>query len=164
MNRNQELIEILLEGRSDAFKAKVLEAVYRHQLDPDDPNLQIMIATGQLEVLLEEMPDRLQQIIDDLRSVVDHRARKPWVMSFKIDGSWQTAAFGWAIGVAFGCLGWLGGWHMKSSQVYQHYSPAELEYLDKLWQINSEKLLQCQQQQAVTCAIQMAPDRKTTPK
>jgi hypothetical protein len=156
MNRDQELIEILLEGRSDAFKAKVLEAVYRHQLDPDDPNLQIMIATGQLEVLLEEMPDRLQQIIDT--------ARKPWVMSFQIDGSWQTATFGWAIGVAFGCLGWLGGWHMKSAQVYQHYSPAELAYLDKLWQINSEKLLQCQQQQAATCGIQMAPDRKTTPK
>jgi hypothetical protein len=149
MNRDQELIEILLEGRSDAFKAKVLEAVYRHQLDPDDPNLQIMIATGQLEVLLEEMPDRLQQIID--------RARKPWVMSFKIDGSWQTAAFGWAIGISFGCLGWLGGWHMKSAQVYQHYSPAELEYLDKLWQINSDKLLQCQQEQAATCGIQMAP-------
>jgi hypothetical protein len=147
MNKDQELIEILLEGRSDAFKAKVLEAVYRQHLDPDDPNLQIMIATGQLEVLLEEIPDRLQQIID--------KAGKPWVLSFKIDGSWQTAAFGWAIGVSFGCLGWLGGWHMKSAQVYQHYSPAELEYLDKLWQINSDKLLQCQQEDKSDCKIKL---------
>jgi hypothetical protein len=147
MNRDQELIEILLEGRSDAFKAKVLEAVYRHQLDPDDPNLQIMIATGQLEILLEEMPDRLQQIID--------KTRKPWVMSFQIDGSWQTAAFGWAIGVSFGCLGWLGGWHMKSAQVYQHYSPAELEYLDKLWQINSDALIRCQQSGESDCIVKL---------
>jgi hypothetical protein len=152
MNKDQELIEILLEGRSEAFKAKVLEAVYRQHLDPDDPNLQIMIATGQLEVLLEEIPDRLQQIID--------RAGKPWVLSFQIDGSWQTAAFGWAIGVAFACLGWLGGWHMKSAQVYRHYSPAELEYLDKLWQINSDTLIRCQQAKEYKCPIQIIPDNK----
>jgi hypothetical protein len=147
MNRDQELIEILLEGRSEAFKAKVLEAVYRHQLDPDDPNLQILIATGQLEVLLEEIPDRLQEIVS--------QAKKPWVISFQIDGTWQTAAFGWAIGVSFGCLGWLGGWHMKSAQIYRNYSPAELEYLDKLWQINSDKLLQCQQKAKSDCQIKM---------
>jgi hypothetical protein len=147
MNRDQELIEILLEGRSEAFKAKVLEAVYRHQLDPDDPNLQILIATGQLEVLLEEIPDRLQQIVA--------KAGKPWVISFQIDGSWQTTMFGLGVAVSFSCLGWLGGWHMKSAQVYQHYSPAELEYLDKLWQINSDKLLQCQQEAKSDCKIKL---------
>jgi hypothetical protein len=147
MNETQELLEILLEGRSDDFKAKVLEIAYRHQLDPHDPNLQILIATGQLEVLLEEMPDRLQQIVG--------QARKPWVISFRVEGAWQTAAFGWAIGVSFGCLGWLGGWHMKSAQVYRHYSPAELEYLDRLWQRNSDTLIRCQEKRVTTCPINL---------
>jgi hypothetical protein len=44
---------------------------------------------------------------------------------------------------------------MKSAQVYQHYSPTELEYLDKLWQINSDKLLQCQQQGKPACEIKL---------
>jgi hypothetical protein len=150
MNDEQALLEILLDGRSDHFKAKVLEVVYRHRLDVNDPNLQILIATGQLEVLLEEMPDRLQKIADGMG--------RPWVFSFKIDGAWQTAAFGWAIGVGFASLGWLGGWHMKSAQVYQHYGPAELAYLDKLWQMNSDQLLLCQKQGEATCVIRLGPD------
>jgi hypothetical protein len=52
---------------------------------------------------------------------------------------------------------------MKSAQIYQHYSPAELEYLDKLWQINSDKFLQCQQQQVATCGVQMVIDLKAAP-
>jgi hypothetical protein len=149
MNETQALLEILLEGRSDSFKAKVLEVIYRHHLDPNDPNLQILIATGQLEVLLEEIPDRLQQIVD--------RAKKPWVINFQIDGSWQTAMFGLGVAISFSCLGWLGGWHMKSAQVYQHYSPAELAYLDKLWQMNSETLIRCQEKQSKTCIIKFIP-------
>jgi hypothetical protein len=125
----------------------VLEIAYRHQLDPNDPNLQILIATGQLEVLLEEMPDRLQAIVE--------KAGKPWVISFRIDGAWQTAMFGLGLAISVGCLGWLGGWHMKSAQVYQHYSPAELAYLDKLWQMNSDQLLQCQQARKPDCKIRL---------
>jgi hypothetical protein len=93
------------------------------------------------------MPDRLQQIVS--------QARKPWVISLRVEGAWQTAAFGWAIGVSFGCLGWLGGWHMKLAQVYQHYSPAELEYLDRLWQMNSDTLIQCQEKRSKTCSIRL---------
>jgi hypothetical protein len=54
-------------------------------------------------------------------------------------------------------IGLIAGWHVKSAQVYQHYSPAELEYLHKLWQINSDKLLECQQRQLTTCPIQLVP-------
>jgi hypothetical protein len=151
MNEAQELLEILLEGRSDSFKAKVLEIVYRHQLDPNDPNLQILIATGQLEALLEEIPDRLQQAFD--------RAKKPWVIHLRIDGTWQTAAFGWAIAISFASLGLLAGWWGKSAQVYRYYSPAELAYLDNLWQLNSDRLLECQRQQATTCPVRLVPGK-----
>jgi hypothetical protein len=97
--------------------------------------------------LLEEIPDRLQQIIA--------KAGKPWVINFQIDGSWQTAMFGLGVAISVSCLGWLGGWHMKSAQVYQHYSPAELAYLDKLWQMNSETLIRCQEKQSKTCTVKI---------
>lgn len=31
-----------------------------------------------------------------------------------------------------------------TSEVYRHYSPAELAYLDRLWVMNSDRLIQCQ--------------------
>ena len=155
MNESQTLLEILLEGRSDRFKAKVLEIVYRYHVDVNDPNLQILIATGQLEVLLEEMPDRLEAIT--------RRMGKPWVFSVQVDGAWQSAAFGLAVGLAFAGLGTWGGWWAKSAQVYQHYGPAELEYLDKLWQMNSDRLLLCQKQGEVTCAIRLGPGGRASP-
>jgi hypothetical protein len=147
MKEQMQLLEVLLEGRSDSFKAKVLEVVYRHNLDPNDPNLQILIATGQLEVLLEEMPDRLQAMVN--------RMGKPWRVSLRIEGAWQTAGFGVVIAIGFASLGFLAGWWSKSAQVYRHYSPAELAYLDRLWVMNSDRLIQCQEKRATTCEIML---------
>jgi hypothetical protein len=52
-------------------------------------------------------------------------------------------------------IGLIAGWHIKSAQVYQKYSPAELEYLGKLWQRNSDTLLQCQQDAKPNCEIKL---------
>ncbi len=51
----------------------------------------------------------------------------------------------------------LGGWSAKTAQIYQHYSPAELEYLSKLWQWNSDRLLKCQTTQNPKCTIWIVP-------
>ena len=152
MTQAREVLEILLAGRSATFKAKVLAVLDRHQLEPNDPNLEILIATGQLEVLLEEIPDRLQAIID----------QGPRGISLRIDGAWQTAAFGLALGIAFGCLGGLVGWWGKSAQVYQHYSPEQLVYLDRLWELNADRLLQCQAKGAFNCEIRLGPKSAVT--
>ncbi len=75
MSDSETLLNTLLQGRSDTFKAKVLEIVYRHHLDPNDPNFQILIATGQLEVLLEEAPEQFEAVVsrllETLRRLVD---------------------------------------------------------------------------------------------
>jgi hypothetical protein len=60
--QQKALLEVLLEKRSDTFKAKVWEIVYQHGVDADDPNLQILIATGQLEVLLEQAPQEFEDV------------------------------------------------------------------------------------------------------
>jgi hypothetical protein len=40
-------------------------------------------------------------------------------------------------------------------QCRQRYSPAELEYLDKLWQRNSETLLQCERGRKPDCKMKL---------
>ncbi len=249
------LLNRLLEGRSDTFKAKVLDIVYRHHLDPNDPNFQILIATGQLEVLLQDAPQALEQkfaqLLETLRRLVDaelksfqkvvtteqaalrqsllgvkqlteeqqqafehrlqtiqaaiaqershlrqdittqkqaleqqaiqqkearDRQRETAVQEYKaalaqdahhlIQQAAEELRGTWALRVALPSaiaaiiiagIGGAAGWYAKSAQVYQHYSPAELAYLDKLWGWNSDRLLQCQQARATHCHLQIVP-------
>ncbi len=249
------LLHRLLDGRSDTFKAKVLDIVYRHHLDPNDPNFQILIATGQLEVLLQSAPQDLEQkfaqLLETLRRLVDaelksfqqvvtaeqaalrqsllgvkqlteeqqqafeHRlktiqtaiaqershlhqdiaAQTAWleqqaiqqkedrdldretaVQEYKaalaqeaqhlIQQAAEELRGTWALRVALPSaiaaviiagIGGFAGWSAKSAQVYQHYSPAELAYLDKLWGWNSDRLLQCQAARAERCQLWLIP-------
>jgi hypothetical protein len=76
---NQSLLELLLEGRDDPFKARVWEIVQRYHLDTDDPNFQILIATGQLEVLLEIAPAQLEadmtKLVDNCQKMIQAEVR-----------------------------------------------------------------------------------------
>ncbi len=252
------LLNHLLDGRSDTFKAKVLDIVYRHHLDPNDPNFQILIATGQLEVLLQDAPQVLEQkfaqLLETLRRLVDaelksfqhvvtaeqaalrqsllgvkqlaeeqqqtfkhrlqtiqaaiaqersllrqdittqkqaleqqaihqqaehDRQREAAVQEYKaalaqeayhlIQQAAEELRGTWALRVALPSavaaiiiagIGGAAGWYAKSAQVYQHYSPAELAYLDKLWAWNSDRLLQCQQARATQCQVWIIPPPK----
>ncbi len=249
------LLNRLLDGRSDTFKAKVLDIVYRHHIDPNDPNFQILIATGQLEVLLQDGPQDLEQkfaqLLETLRRLVDaelksfrqiaaaeqealrhsllgvkqlteeqqqafeHRLqtiqaaiaqershlrqdiatqkqgleeqaiqqkeardhqRETAVQEYKaalaqdahhlIQQAAEELRSTWGLRVALPSavaaiviagIGGAAGWYAKSAQVYQHYSPAELVYLDKLWGWNSDRLLQCQQARANHCQVWIVP-------
>lgn len=51
-----------LEGQSDSFKRKVLEIVQKSELSSDDPIFLMLIATGRLEVMLEEAPEALNRL------------------------------------------------------------------------------------------------------
>jgi uncharacterized protein (UPF0335 family) len=218
MSEQEALLNTLLAGRSDGFKAKVLEIVYRHHLDPNDPNLQILIATGQLEVLLQDAPEQFEslfaRLLETLRRLVDseHSALKQQMQGIRQlqDEQQQTFAVKlqalqkvldqlekqqaehdrqqeiilqeyktaladlttqkpediWtskrlllaAISATFlTSIGGFGGWSAKTAQIYQHYSPAELEYLSKLWQWNSDRLLKCQTTQNPKCTIWIVP-------
>jgi hypothetical protein len=218
MSEPEALLNTLLSGRSDSFKAKVLEIVYRHHLDPSDPNLQILIATGQLEVLLQDAPEQFEalfaRLLETLRRLVDseHSALKQQMQGVRqlqdeqqqafviklqalqkvleqleqqqaehdrqretIIEECKTAIVGlktqhtqdvWttkrlllgAIAATFiAGISVLGGWSAKTAQIYQHYSPAELAYLSKLWQWNSDRLLKCQTTQNPKCTIWIVP-------
>jgi hypothetical protein len=58
------LLEQALVGRSDGFRTKVLDLVVRYRWDVNDPNFLILLATGQMEVLLEVLPEQLERIFE----------------------------------------------------------------------------------------------------
>lgn len=59
---SQTLLDKLIEGKSEEFKRKVLELVARTGLGPDDPLFVVLLATGRLEVLMEETPQALEAL------------------------------------------------------------------------------------------------------
>ncbi len=57
-----KLLSVALEGKSESFRKRVLDYVGTSGLAPNDPLFLVMVATGRLEVLLEDAPDRLEQL------------------------------------------------------------------------------------------------------
>jgi hypothetical protein len=49
-------LDTLLSDRSDKFKAEVLELAIKNKWDENDPAFTILIATGQMQVLLKQYP------------------------------------------------------------------------------------------------------------
>jgi len=64
--RERSTLDRLLEGRSDGFKVKVLDLVVRNGWDVDEPSFQILLATGQLEVLLSQFPEAFESLFRQL--------------------------------------------------------------------------------------------------
>lgn len=56
------LLAQYLEGRSEAFKNKVYELVIRFGWDVNDPSFAILLATGQMETILELFPDQFEAL------------------------------------------------------------------------------------------------------
>jgi hypothetical protein len=56
----RSLLDQFLEGRSDSFRAKVYELVVRYRWDVNDPSFAILLATGQMELLLQEFPEQFE--------------------------------------------------------------------------------------------------------
>lgn len=71
--RERDTLERLLEVRSDGFRAKVLDLVVRNGWDVNDPSFQILLATGQMEVLLEEFPERFEALFRQLLELQQQR-------------------------------------------------------------------------------------------
>lgn len=55
-----DLLAEALKGKSEDFKRRVLDFVDRSGLSQDDPLFLVLVATGQLEAMLEEAPVTLQ--------------------------------------------------------------------------------------------------------
>jgi len=58
------LLSLALDGQDERFKNKVYELVVEMKLDPDDPLFLMLVATGRLELMLEEQPGALSALFD----------------------------------------------------------------------------------------------------
>lgn len=108
-------------------------------------------------VLSDNDQNLLQSVLQEIKDLRSNR-QKPQpnqnpIWSFEA-GNLRSLGYLASLSI-IACLGLMSGWHMKSAQVYQHYGPAELAYLDRLWQINSDQLLQCQQDSKPDCKIKL---------
>lgn len=56
------LLAQYLEGRSEIFKNKVYELVIRYGWDINDPAFAILLATGQMETILESFPEQFEAL------------------------------------------------------------------------------------------------------
>lgn len=56
----QNLLAEALKGKSEEFKRRVLDFAMSCGLSPDDPLFLVLVATGQLEVMLQDAPETLQ--------------------------------------------------------------------------------------------------------
>ena len=64
-------IDALLEGKSDAFRATVLELARQLNWDEDDPAFLVAIATNQLEALIKQYPDKITAAMERAASTLE---------------------------------------------------------------------------------------------
>lgn len=60
--KDQQYLDLALEGKSDEFKVKVYEIVRLFKLDASDPAFLMMVGSGRLEVLLDEFPNQFEAL------------------------------------------------------------------------------------------------------
>jgi hypothetical protein len=60
--KNESYLNRLLEGKDADFQRRVLAVAVEHGLSTSDPLFLIMLATGQLQVLLEDKPNELDNL------------------------------------------------------------------------------------------------------
>ena len=81
------LLDQLLVGRSAEFKARVYELVVRYQWDVNDPSFAILVATGQMEVLLDQFPEQFEGLFEGLlqRLQAQSQGLQDWFVGEKGD-------------------------------------------------------------------------------
>ena len=60
------LFDLVCEGKSDTFKAKLLEIMRLTGIEESDPLFILLAATGRLELLLDEVPQQFDEKLDRL--------------------------------------------------------------------------------------------------
>ncbi len=69
--RAKAAIDALLEGKSDAFRATVLELARQLNWDEDDPAFLVAIASGQLQALIQEYPAKITAAMERAASTLE---------------------------------------------------------------------------------------------
>ena len=58
-NAEMEYIDILLEGKSNEFKGRVLAFIRKYKIDAKDPTFMLLVAIGGLDVALVDLPQAI---------------------------------------------------------------------------------------------------------
>jgi hypothetical protein len=71
--KNESYLNRLLEGKDADFQRRVLAVAVEHGLSTSDPLFLIMLATGQLQVLLEDKPNEFDRLFQRWsEAIYDH--------------------------------------------------------------------------------------------
>jgi hypothetical protein len=70
-----DTLDRLLAHRSPEFRARLLEVVARNGWNVNDPSFVILLATGQMELLLQQLPDDLESLMNEALEQFDERLR-----------------------------------------------------------------------------------------
>ncbi len=65
--RTQSLLAEVLEDKDTAFRVKVLNLVVKHGLSSNDPLFLVLVATGALQVMLEEAPSAIHLSLESVK-------------------------------------------------------------------------------------------------
>ncbi|MEG4272678.1 MULTISPECIES: DUF6753 family protein [unclassified Microcoleus] len=64
----ESLISQVLKGKDSKFRSHVIQTAYRYGLNKNDPLFIVLLATGQLELLLEKKPQEIDQFFKNWQS------------------------------------------------------------------------------------------------
>ncbi|MBD2694832.1 DUF6753 family protein [Anabaena catenula] len=77
MNTSLETsLDTTLAGQSDHFKQKVLDVVRRSGINPKDPLFLILSSLGKFEVLMEDIPGKLNTVVEGWTTEIDDKLDK----------------------------------------------------------------------------------------
>jgi DNA repair exonuclease SbcCD ATPase subunit len=80
-NVEMEYIDILLEGKSNEFKGRVLAFIRKYKIDANDPTFMLLVAIGGLDVALVDLPQAIakgQQGMSEEIKRVESEFSKLW--------------------------------------------------------------------------------------
>jgi len=69
-------LDAALEGRSDHFKQKVLDVVRRSGINSKDPLFLVLSSLGKFEVLMEDIPGKLDTVVEGWTTEIDDKLDK----------------------------------------------------------------------------------------
>ena len=72
----EDTLDVALEGRSDNFKQKVIDVVRRSGINTKDPLFLVLASLGKFEVLMEEMPGKLDTVVESWTVEIDDKLDK----------------------------------------------------------------------------------------
>ncbi|MBK1990118.1 hypothetical protein A0J48_021750 [Sphaerospermopsis aphanizomenoides BCCUSP55] len=77
MNTSVEsTLDTTLAGQSDHFKQKVLDVVRRSGINPKDPLFLVLSSLGKFEVLMEDIPGKLNTVVEGWTTEIDDKLDK----------------------------------------------------------------------------------------